>query len=135
MSRRKDREYLEIDNPRVTVVLAGTPEQIRHLIPDAENGLLSRFIFYFIPFRRGIRDVFATDDVTRSKHAVFKIMGDEFLHLLDIFINQGSFVFVLPTHLQRRFVEWLAGSMMSVAMKLTMVCRESSDGWDLLPFA
>lgn len=68
MSRRKDREYLEIDNPRVTVVLAGTPEQIRHLIPDAENGLLSRFIFYFIPFRRGIRDVFATDDVTRSNN-------------------------------------------------------------------
>ena len=48
MSRRKDREYLEIDNPRVSVVLAGTPEQVRHLIPDAENGLLSRFIFYFI---------------------------------------------------------------------------------------
>lgn len=68
MSRRKDREYLEIDNPRVTVVLAGTPEQIHHLIPDAENGLLSRFIFYFIPFRRGIRDVFATDDVTRSNN-------------------------------------------------------------------
>ena len=108
MSRRKDREYLEIDNPRVSVVLAGTPEQIRHLIPDAENGLLSRFIFYFIPFRRGIRDVFATDDVTRSKHAVFKIMGDELLHLLDIFMNQGSFVFALPTHLQHRFVEWLA---------------------------
>lgn len=108
MSRRKDREYLEIDNPRVSVVLAGTPEQISHLIPDAENGLLSRFIFYFIPFRRGIRDVFATDDVTRSKHAVFKIMGDEFLHLLDIFMNQGYFVFVLPTHHQRRFVEWLA---------------------------
>ena len=108
MSRRKDREYLEIDNPRVSVVLAGTPEQIRHLIPDAENGLLSRFIFYFIPFRRGIRDVFATDDVTRSKHAVFKILGDEFLHLLDIFMNQGSFVFALPTHLQHRFVEWLA---------------------------
>ena len=108
MSRRKDREYIEIDNPRVSVVLAGTPEQVRHLIPDAENGLLSRFIFYFIPFRRGIRDVFATDDVTRSKHAVFKIMGDEFLHLLDIFMNQGSFVFALPTHLQHRFVEWLA---------------------------
>lgn len=108
MSRRKDREYLEIDNPRLSVVLAGTPEQVSHLIPDAENGLLSRFIFYFIPFRRGIRDVFATDDVTRSKHAVFKIMGDEFLHLLDIFMNQGSFVFALPTHLQHRFVVWLA---------------------------
>ena len=135
MSRRKDREYLEIDNPRVSVVLAGTPEQIRHLIPDAENGLLSRFIFYFIPFRRGIRDVFATDDVTRSKHAVFKILGDEFLHLLDIFMNQG----LLYSHCQLIFnialLSGWPGSMMSVAMKLTMVCRESSDGWDLLPFA
>lgn len=108
MSRRKDREYLEIDNPRISVVLAGTPEQVRHLIPDAENGLLSRFIFYFIPFRRGIRDVFATDDIGRSKHAIFKTIGNEFLHLLDKFLDQGFFVIVLPTHLQHRFVEWLA---------------------------
>ena len=108
MSRRKDREYLEIDSPRLSVVLAGTPEQVSHLIPDAENGLLSRFIFYFIPFRRGIRDVFATDDVAQSKHAVFKTIGDEFPHLLDSFMNQGSFVIILPTHLQHRFVEWLA---------------------------
>ncbi len=107
MSRRKDREYLEIDSPRLSVVLAGTPEQVRHLIPDAENGLLSRFIFYFIPFRRGIRDVFATDDVTHSKHAIFKIMGEEFFHLLNTFMNQGSYVIVLSTHLQHRFVEWL----------------------------
>lgn len=108
MSRRKDREYLEIDNPRISVVLAGTPEQVRHLIPDAENGLLSRFIFYFIPFRRGIRDVFATDDIGHSKHTIFKNIGNEFLHLLDKFMEQGSFVIILPTHLQHRFVEWLA---------------------------
>jgi len=107
MSRRKDREYLEIDSPRLSVVLAGTPEQVRHLIPDAENGLLSRFIFYFIPFRRGIRDVFATDDVTHSKHAIFKVMGEEYFHLLNTFMNRGSYVIVLSTHLQHRFVEWL----------------------------
>jgi hypothetical protein len=107
MSRRKDREYLEIDNPRVSVVLAGTPEQVRHLIPDAENGLFSRFIFYFIPFRRGIRDVFATDDVTRSKHAVFKILGDEFLHLLNEFMKRGGFTIVLTEKQQRHFIEWL----------------------------
>lgn len=108
MSRRKDREYLEIDSPRLSVILAGTPEQVCHLIPDAENGLLSRFIFYFIPFRRGIRDVFATDDVAQSKYSVFKTIGNEFLHLLDSFMNQGSFVIILPTHFQHRFVEWLA---------------------------
>ena len=108
MSRRKDREYVEIDNPRLSVVLAGTPEQVRRLIPDAENGLLSRFIFYFIPFRRGIRDVFATDDVNRSKYSIFKMLGEEFIHLLNNFMNQGSFIITLPTNQQRRFVEWLA---------------------------
>lgn len=107
MSRRKDREYLEIECPRISVVLAGTPEQVRHLIPDAENGLLSRFIFYFIPFRRGIRDVFATDDVSRSKYVIFKTLGDKFLHLLNNFMNNGPCVITLPMHLQRQFVEWL----------------------------
>ena len=43
LSRRKDREYCEVSNPRVSVALAGTPEQVRKLIPDAENGLMSRF--------------------------------------------------------------------------------------------
>lgn len=45
LSRRKDREYCEVSNPRVSVALAGTPEQVRTLIPDAENGLMSRFCF------------------------------------------------------------------------------------------
>ena len=108
MTRRKDREYIEIEFPQISVVLAGTPEQVRRLIPDSEDGLLSRFIFYFIPFRRGIRDVFATDDVSHSKHTIFKTLGDEFIHLLNDFMNRGSYAIVLPTHLQRRFIEWLA---------------------------
>ncbi|MBR3530339.1 MAG: DUF3987 domain-containing protein [Bacteroidaceae bacterium] len=107
MSRCKDKEFFEVENPRLSVILAGTPEQVRHLIPDAENGLLSRFIFFFIPFRREIRNVFATDDVSQSKQTKFKTLGDEFLHLLDYFMNQGSFVFALPTHCQHHFVEWL----------------------------
>lgn len=108
MSRRKDKEYIEIDNPRVSVVLAGTPEQVRRLIPDAENGLLSRFIYYFIPFRRGIRDVFATDDVRQSKYFMFKLLGEEFLHLLNEFMNQGSYTVILPAELRMRFIEWLS---------------------------
>ena len=107
MSRCKDKELFEVECPRLSVILAGTPEQVRHLIPDAENGLLSRFIFFFIPFRREIRNVFATDDVSQSKQTKFKTLGDEFLHLLDNFMNQGSFVFALPTHCQHHFVEWL----------------------------
>lgn len=107
MSRRKDHEFIEIDNPRISVVLAGTPEQVQRLIPDAEDGLLSRFIFYSIPFHRGIRNVFATDDISRSKSTIFKRLGEEFLHLLNEFIQRGNFVIVLTEQQQLHFVEWL----------------------------
>ena len=51
LSRRKDREYCEVANPRVSVALAGTPEQVRRLIPDAENGLMSRILFLYYPLQ------------------------------------------------------------------------------------
>lgn len=43
-----DGEEREIDNPRLTTVLSGTPEQVKSLIRDSENGLLSRFMFFCV---------------------------------------------------------------------------------------
>ena len=108
LSRRKDREYCEVSNPRVSVALAGTPEQVRRLIPDAENGLMSRFCFYIIRFKRGIRNVFATSDISQSKNTMFHILGDRFCHLHEEFVNHGSFSFSLPSALQEQFIEYLS---------------------------
>jgi len=44
--RKTEREYVEIEFPRLSVVLSGTWGQIKSLISDAENGLFSRFIYY-----------------------------------------------------------------------------------------
>ncbi len=46
MNRRKDNEYIEIKNPHMSLVLSGTPKQVQNLMPDIENGLFSRFLFY-----------------------------------------------------------------------------------------
>lgn len=108
LSRRKDREYCEVANPRVSVALAGTPEQVRRLIPDAENGLMSRFCFYIIRFKRGIRNVFATSDISQSKNAMFKLLGDKFCHLHENFVRQGNYSFSLPSDLQEHFIEYLS---------------------------
>ena len=108
LSRRKDREYCEVTNPRVSVALAGTPEQVRRLIPDAENGLMSRFCFYIIRFKRGIRNVFATSDISQSKNAMFKLLGDKFCHLYEEFVRQGNYSFSLPFDLQEHFIEYLS---------------------------
>ena len=56
--RRTDREHAEIDMPRLSAILTGTPNQITNLIPDAENGLFSRFMFYFVDIKNSWKNVF-----------------------------------------------------------------------------
>ena len=46
--RRKDREYVNLKHPKLSALLTGTPKQVSSLITDAENGLFSRFIFYYL---------------------------------------------------------------------------------------
>jgi len=49
--KRKDAgrarsSYTAIPTPKLSITLSGTPNQVKGIIPDAENGLLSRFLFY-----------------------------------------------------------------------------------------
>lgn len=79
-TRRKDREYVELECPRFSAVLSGTPRQISALIPDAENGLFSRFIFYYINFKLEWLDVFART----SNSTVEEIFDDIGMGFLDL---------------------------------------------------
>jgi hypothetical protein len=45
-SRKTNKEYIEINKPKLSVALAGTPGQVEGLIKSAEDGLFSRFLFY-----------------------------------------------------------------------------------------
>lgn len=46
MSRKGDSLYLRIENPALSVLLTGTPDQVPRLIGSTEDGLCSRFLFY-----------------------------------------------------------------------------------------
>lgn len=46
ISRKTNNEYFEINEPKLSVALSGTPNQIYNIISSAEDGLFSRFIFY-----------------------------------------------------------------------------------------
>lgn len=48
-NRRTNHEYRECDESYLSVLLSGTPAQVKPLIPSAENGLFSRQLFYFMP--------------------------------------------------------------------------------------
>ncbi|GAB3343191.1 hypothetical protein GCM10027299_58580 [Larkinella ripae] len=57
LARKTKKELVEIDNPRLSIVLTGTPGQVVGIIPSAENGLFSRFAFYHFQEMARWRDV------------------------------------------------------------------------------
>ena len=90
LCRRKDREFLEVDCPKLSVVLAGTPGQVHNLIQDSENGLFSRFMFFNIKFERNIRNVFVVTDSKHSKTEVFRLLGEQYKELLGKIRREAS---------------------------------------------
>ena len=76
-NRRKDREYVELETPRLSALLSGTPKQVSTLIPNAENGLFSRFIFYYMNILPVWKDVFAGDD-SQTLDDYFRHLGNRF---------------------------------------------------------
>ena len=49
INRMTDITIQQIQTPRFAMILAGTPNQVRTLIPTIENGLFSRVMFYILP--------------------------------------------------------------------------------------
>ena len=56
-SRKTNNEFIEVDCPRISVALAGTPSMVQSLIKSAEDGLFSRFIYYIFRVPSKWRDV------------------------------------------------------------------------------
>ena len=82
--RKKDHEYVEIVKPKFSAVLSGTPQQVFNLIPDAENGLFSRFIFYVMETELVWHNTFATHGCTTADEK-FKKIGKDFCAFLKTF--------------------------------------------------
>ena len=74
--RRTEREFKEIKQPRISGVFSGTPHQVLSLIPDAENGLLSRIVFYHMNMRTGWKDMLS--DSYNGMEEYFDALGREF---------------------------------------------------------
>ena len=102
-NRRKDREFVEIDMPRLSALLSGTPRQVSALIPNAENGLFSRFIFYFMNIRYEWKDVFAGESGQTLDH-YFDHLGSQFHELYKCLESQDKPMrFCLTVSQQQQF--------------------------------
>jgi hypothetical protein len=57
-----DDSFKEIERPKLSIVVTGTPGQLQGLVKSAENGLFSRFIFYTYSKVPKWRDVSVNED-------------------------------------------------------------------------
>ena len=101
-SRVKDDEYAEIKKPRLSALLSGTPRQIQSLIPDAENGLFSRFIFYCLNVDLEWHDVFAHQDQTPIDD-YFRQLGKDYYNLYQILLESPALMFCVTASQRQQF--------------------------------
>ncbi|RZK26963.1 MAG: DUF3987 domain-containing protein [Flavobacterium sp.] len=73
ISRQSEDRFYEIRSPKLSIVLSGTPNQVKPLIESKENGLFSRFVYYYFDDVAGWKDVspgaqsISYDDLLDSK--------------------------------------------------------------------
>ena len=88
-NRRTDHEYREVKKTYLSVLLSGTPSQVKPLIPTAENGLFSRQVFYYMPAIHHWQNQFDRND--GNLEDTFKALGMEWKDKLKTIVMNGIF--------------------------------------------
>ncbi|MFC5048293.1 DUF3987 domain-containing protein [Aquimarina hainanensis] len=92
--RRSANEYVDIQKPQLSAVLSGTIDQVLSLMPDAENGLFSRFIFFEMQRQKKWRNVFPLDN-KQSLDKTFNDLGNKYLQYYQSLEGFGSQIRIL----------------------------------------
>ena len=100
--RRKDREYVNIKQPKLSTLLTGTPRQILNLISDAENGLFSRFAFYYLDTKLVWNNVFANSG-NKTLEDYFQTLGKEYQDFFNILKECNDITFYFTAQQESDF--------------------------------
>lgn len=97
--RKGDDELVDITEPKLSVVISSTPNQLKRIIPNAENGLFSRFMYWITEPMEEFINVFASGEQNRSQ--VFDITAKELAKLYQT-LNQSEGIRFLYTQEQHK---------------------------------
>ena len=100
-NRRTDREYREVKRSYLSVLLSGTPAQVKPLIPTAENGLFSRQLFYYMPAIHKWQNQFDRQDT--DLETVFTSLGMQWREQLKRITAGGLFTLRLTPEQKELF--------------------------------
>ena len=103
-ARRKDKEFVEIVKPKLSALLSGTPQQVLSLMPTPENGLFSRFMFYFLLKDCEWIDTFATTETSLDEN--FLSIGNTFVTHYETLTSMDAIRFSLSVQQQKSFTQF-----------------------------
>lgn len=104
LSRQLDNKYIEISEPKISMVVTGTPDQLQPLIKSKENGLFSRFLMYSFDEISGFKNVFAPQAYNYKDF--FKKSGDIIYNLYGkLFQLKDELSFKLTENQYKRFLK------------------------------
>ena len=89
MFRRKDNEHIEVEDPHLAIILSGTPKQVHNMMPDVENGLFSRFLYYAFEDYSDFKNPFVSHRMVNYTD-FFEAKGEQMFDLYQTLINQSS---------------------------------------------
>ncbi len=78
-SRKTNNEFVKIARPALSMVLSGTPDQVKRLLRDIHNGLFSRICFYRLQPRVYFRNPF--DDNKNDFEPFFNMQAQQYCAL------------------------------------------------------
>ena len=105
--RRTDNEYVDIEKPCLSTLLSGTPKQVATLIPNAENGLFSRFMFYYMNLKPKWKNVFQNNNGV-DLDDYYSGLGNQFLELHKRLKNNPEIEVRLTESQQEEFNDFFA---------------------------
>ncbi|MCM8569689.1 YfjI family protein [Gramella jeungdoensis] len=88
ISRKVEKLFMEIREPKLSLVLSGTPDQLMPLIKSKDNGLFSRIVFYFFEEISDWRDVF--QNVGFKKQILFEKASMHVYNMYDALVTREN---------------------------------------------
>jgi len=130
--RRTDHEFVEIEFPCMSTVLSSTPKQVATLIPNAENGLLSRFIFYNMNIKAVWKNMFP-EESKNDLDVYFDNLGQDFFQLYTALNENPAIEFSLTkeqkdqfhvffTQIQDKYLMLQGMDYMATIRRLGLIC-------------
>ncbi len=84
ISRKMERQFDKIKRPKLSVVLSGTPDQLKPFIKSTSNGLFSRILYYYFTEIDEWKDVFQESETNieelfiKSGDVIYEMYGELF---------------------------------------------------------